>query len=202
MDLYDCIYKRRDTRHFLRDEVPEEVLLKALDAAHAAPSVGLTEPWRFIVVQSATKKKQIKDLFLAATEQAQAQIADNQQKSSYNALKLEAIEETPIGLAIFCDHSVLDTFTIGTIGNSRTLEWSCACAVQNFWLSLTEQGFGAGWVSIMDYSKFEALFDVPDKWQSLGYMCIGKPATDYGGQPMLQKEQWKVRSTKPSVRYI
>ncbi|AUS06137.1 5,6-dimethylbenzimidazole synthase [Pseudotamlana carrageenivorans] len=202
MDLYDCIYKRRDTRHFTEAEVPEAVLLKALDAAHAAPSVGLSEPWRFVVVQSTARKKEIKALFNASNEQAKLGITDKNQSTLYNTFKLEAIEETPLGIAIFCDSSTLDNFTIGTIGNTSTLEWSCACAVQNLWLSLTEQGFGAGWVSILDYSKFEKLFDVPKAWKSLGYMCIGKPATDYGRQPMLQKEKWKSRSKKPYVEYV
>ncbi|WP_281612617.1 5,6-dimethylbenzimidazole synthase [Flammeovirga sp. SubArs3] len=202
MDLYDCIYKRRDTRHFTQDDLPEEVLEKALDAAHAAPSVGLSEPWRFIVVKSQERKKEIKDLFQESNTKAESQITDSKQTALYNSLKLEAIEETPIGIAIFCDTSTLDSFTIGTIGNTSTLEWSCACAVQNLWLSLTEQGYGAGWVSILDYKKFENLFEVPENWRSLGYMCLGKPATDYDGQPMLQKEKWKVRSKKPYVKYV
>ncbi|MBD0401493.1 5,6-dimethylbenzimidazole synthase [Flammeovirga sp. EKP202] len=202
MDLYDCIHKRRDTRHFTKDEVPEEVLLKALDAAHAAPSVGLTEPWRFLIVKSQQKKKDIKALFDDSNKRAKLGINNERQSKLYSALKLEAIEETPLGIALFCDHSMLEGFTIGTIGNSSTLEWSCACAVQNLWLSLTEQGYGAGWVSIMDYEKFEGLFDVPETWQSLGYMCVGKPATDYGGEPMLQKENWKKRSPKPYIEYV
>ena len=202
MDLYDCIYNRRDTRHFTDAPVPEAVLLKALDAAHAAPSVGLSEPWRFIVVKSQAKKKQIKALFDAANQTAEAQVETEQRRQLYSSLKLQAIEETHLGIALFCDHSILDNFTLGTMGNTNTLDWSCACAVQNLWLSLTEQGFGAGWVSIIDHVKFEALFDIPDGWRSLGYLCVGQPATDYGKQSMLQKLKWKKKSPKPHVRYI
>lgn len=202
MDLHECIFKRRDTRHFTSDNVPKEVLTKALESAHAAPSVGLSEPWRFIVVESASKKKQIKTLFEDSTQLAQKGISNKEQYKKYLSLKLEAIEESPIGIALFCDNSSLKSFTIGTIGTSSTLEWSCACAVQNLWLSLTEQGYGAGWVSIIDYAKFEKLFDIPKEWQSLGYLCIGKPATDYDGQPMLQKEKWKSRSPEPHVQYV
>jgi len=202
MDIHTCINKRRDTRHFTSENVPDEVLAKALDAAHAAPSVGLSEPWRFVIVQSESKKQEIKDLFDHANAEAELNIPNDEQKRLYQSLKLQAILDTPYGIAIFCDYSVLDNFLIGTIGNSNVLEWSCACAVQNMWLSLTDQGYGAGWVSIMDYEKFLGIFDIPKSWKALGYMCIGKPATDYGGIPMLQKNKWAVKSEKPFVKYI
>lgn len=202
MDLYECISKRRDTRHFTNDEVPDEVLNKALEAAHAAPSVGLSEPWRFVVVKSEPIKKQIKNVFLDKNKEAKLEITDEDQKNRYETFKLEAIEEAPIGIAIFCETQASGSFTIGTIGNSNTLEWSCACAIQNLWLSLTEQGYGLGWVSIIDYPKFTEIFNVPKTWKALGYFCIGKPATDYDGQPMLEQIKWKSRAPKPYVKYI
>ena len=202
MDLHDCIFQRRDTRHFTKENVPEKVLLKALDAAHAAPSVGLSEPWRFIVIKSDNIKTKIKNLFNNAHKVAQSDISNHEQLKHYNALKLEAIEDAPVGIAIFCDKDVLSSFTIGTIGNVSTIEWSCACAVQNLWLSLTAQGYGAGWVSILDYLEFTKLFGVPESWQTLGYLCVGKPATNYNGQPMLQKEKWKKRTAKPYIKYV
>ncbi len=199
MDVYTCIAKRRDTRHFTDEPVPEEILEKAIMAAHHGPSVGLTEPWRFVRVKSEEKKEQIKNLFLEATKKAEESITEPETKEKYKNLKLEAILDAPIGLAVFCDHGVLDDFTIGTIGNANTLEWSCACAIQNMWLSLTAEGYGAGWVSIMNYKAFADILDIPENWKPLGYFCIGKPATDYDGKPMLQNESWKKRSQKPII---
>jgi 5,6-dimethylbenzimidazole synthase len=201
MDIDICISKRRDTRHFTNEVVPDDVIIKALNAAHSAPSVGLTEPWRFVIVKSDEKKRVIKDLFDKASLLASTKIVNKESRDLYQSLKLEAILET-IGIAIFCDVSVLNDFTIGTIGNVNTLEWSCACAVQNLWLSLTAQGFGAGWVSILDYKMFNAAFDVPESWKPLGYMCVGKPSTDYNGQPMLQKEKWRNKSKSPVVKFV
>lgn len=202
MDVHKCIKKRRDTRHFTSDIVPEEVLEKALMDAHLAPSVGLSEPWRFLRIESKTKKAEIKHLFQSATTEAAQSIHDPDRKEEYHSLKLEAILDAPIGIAIFCDYGVLKNFTIGTIGSRQALEWSCACAIQNMWLSLTAQGYGAGWVSILNYESFKLLFDVPNTWSPLGYFCIGKPSTDYKGEPMLQAEKWKKRSAKPYVKVI
>lgn len=202
MDVHNCIEKRRDTRHFTNETVPDTVIEKALNAAHFAPSVGLTEPWRFVIVKTEEKKKAIKKLFDIESLKAQSQINNEEKKELYQSLKLEAIMETPIGIAIFCDTSILDNFTLGTIGNNNTLEWSCACAIQNMWLSLTAQGFGAGWVSIINYKDFCKIFETPKTWKALGYMCIGKPATDYDGMPMLQKQAWATKSSTPYVKYI
>ena len=202
MDVHNCIENRRDTRHFTNECVPESVIKTALNAAHNAPSVGLTEPWRFIIVTTQQKKIEIKKLFDIESAIAQSKISNEKQKSLYQSLKLEAIMEAPIGIAVFCDTSILDSFTLGTIGNNNTLEWSCACAIQNMWLSLTAQSFGAGWVSIINYDSFCNVFETPKSWKALGYMCIGKPATDYGGEPMLQKEKWATKSKNPFVKYI
>lgn len=202
MDFDICINKRRDTRHFTKENVPDNVITKALNAAHAAPSVGLTEPWRFVVVKSVPKKQLIKELFDKSNFIASTKIENIESRNLYKSLKLEAILDSPIGIAIFCDMSVLDNFTIGTIGNTNTLEWSCACAVQNLWLSLTAQEYGAGWVSILNYEMFNAVFDVPKSWKALGYMCVGKPATDYNGEPMLQKEKWRNKTKNPIIKFV
>jgi len=68
-------------------------------------------------------------------------------------------------------------------------------------LSLTEQGYSAGWVSILDYDQLKQVLSVPDDWEPLGYLCIGKPATDYDGQPMLEQVGWKQRCSEPVVIY-
>lgn len=198
-DLYEIITSRRDTRHFTTDKVPNEVLEKAIEAGHHAPSVGLTDATRYYVIESVSIKKKIKELFLAYHEKAANATDDEAQKESYLKLKLEAIEEAPIGMVIAYDRSVLDSFTIGTIGSNEAIKFSAVCAAQNIWLSLTEQGYSMGWVSILNYYDFKSILNIPEHIEPLGYFCIGKPATDYGNQPMLQQLHWKEKKTVANV---
>ena len=200
--LDDILKSRRDTRHFTADEVPDEVIEKALQAGHWAPSVGLTDATRYYIIKSAEVKKAIKDLFLDYNKKAEELTDNPEQKEHYKSLKLEAIEEAPIGLIIAYDRSVLNQFTIGTVGSNEAVKFSSVCAAQNIWLSLTEQGFGMGWVSILNYYQFKKILDLPENIEPLGYFCIGKPATNYDNQPMLQQLHWKQKSQTPNCKEI
>ncbi|MES2811405.1 MAG: nicotinate-nucleotide--dimethylbenzimidazole phosphoribosyltransferase [Bacteroidota bacterium] len=200
--LDDIMKSRRDTRHFLNDAVPDQVMEKALQAGHWAPSVGLTNATKYYIIKSSDIKKAIKNLFLEYDEKAANQTDNASQKEQYQALKLEAIEEAPLGMVICYDRSVLNNFTIGTIGSNEAIKFSAVCAAQNIWLSLTEQGYSMGWISILNYYQFKKLLDLPEHIEPLGYFCIGKPATDYNNQPMLQQLHWKEKAAHPFVAEI
>jgi nicotinate-nucleotide--dimethylbenzimidazole phosphoribosyltransferase len=200
--LEEIFSARRDTRHFTNEAVPDEVIQKALQAGHTAPSVGLTDATCYYLIRSQEVKQEIKELFKQYNKKASEQIKDEAQKKSYAALKLEAITETPLGLVVCYDRSVMNTFTIGTVASNETLKFSAVCAVQNIWLSLTEQGYSMGWVSILNYYQFKKILGLPEEVEPLGYFCIGKPATDYDKQPMLQQLGWKNKSTRPNITEI
>lgn len=201
-NLDEIIEARRDTRHFTKEQVPQAVLDKALLAGHKAPSVGLTDATRYYVIKSTVVKKAIKELFLDYDKKATEATDNENQKEQYKALKLEAIEEAPLGLIIAYDRSVLNNFTIGTVGSSEAIKFSAVCAAQNIWLSLTEQGFSMGWVSILNYYEFKKILGLPDHIEPLGYFCVGKPATNYDDQPMLQQLKWKEKEKSPIVSEI
>ncbi|WP_026727568.1 nicotinate-nucleotide--dimethylbenzimidazole phosphoribosyltransferase [Flavobacterium denitrificans] len=195
--LDDILKSRRDTRHFTNDEVPDKVIKKALQAGHWAPSVGLTDATRYYIIKSSEVKTAIKNLFLDYNKKAEELTDNPEQKELYRSLKLEAIEEAPIGLIIAYDRSVLNQFTIGTVGSNEAVKFSSVCAAQNIWLSLTEQGYGMGWVSIINYYQFKKILGLSENIEPLGYFCIGKPATNYNNQPMLQQLHWKQKSETP-----
>ena len=201
-NLDDILKSRRDTRHFTADTVPDEVIEKALQAGHWAPSVGLTDATRYYIIKSAEVKSTVKNLFLDYNKKAEELTDNPEQKEHYKSLKLEAIEEAPIGLIIAYDRSVLNQFTIGTVGSNEAVKFSSVCAAQNIWLSLTEQGYGMGWVSILNYYQFKKILDLPENIEPLGYFCIGKPATNYDNQPMLQQLHWKQKSETPDCTEI
>lgn len=201
-NLDEIIKSRRDTRHFTNDPVPDAVIEKALQAGHWAPSVGLTEATSYYLIKSDEVKKAVKELFLEYDIKAAKSTDDELQKAQYQALKLEAIEEAPLGLVIAYDRSVLNHFTIGTVGSNEAIKFSAVCAAQNIWLSLTEQGYSMGWVSILNYYQFKKILGLPEHIEPLGYFCVGKPATNYENQPMLQQLHWKHKSEAPFVAEI
>lgn len=201
-ELEKIMASRRDTRHFLSDEVPDEVIQKALKAGHLAPSVGLTDATKYFLIHSQDIKKEIKKLFLDFDQKAQNKTDSEEQKQQYQSLKLEAIEDSPLGLVICYDRLVLNNFTIGTIGSNESIKMSAICAAQNIWLSLTEQGFSMGWISILNYHQFKKLLGLPENLEPIGYFCVGKPATNYSNQPMLQQLGWKQKSEFPSVEVL
>jgi nicotinate-nucleotide--dimethylbenzimidazole phosphoribosyltransferase len=202
MLLDEILRTRRDTRHFTEDEVPDEVINKALEAGHTAPSVGLTDATKYYIIRSVEVKLAVKQLFEEYNQKASKLITNESQKTAYSALKLEAIVDAPIGLVIGYDRSVLNDFSIGTIASNETLKFSSVCAVQNIWLSLTEQGYSMGWVSILNYYHFKKILGLPEEIEPIGYFCVGKPASDYGKQPMLQQLNWKNKSKVPAVEEI
>jgi len=201
-NLDEIIKSRRDTRHFTNDAVPDAVIQKALQAGHWAPSVGLTDATKYYLIKSDEIKKAVKELFLDYDKKAANLTDDAKQKVQYQALKLEAIEEAPLGLVICYDRSVLNNFTIGTVGSNEAIKFSAVCAAQNIWLSLTEQGYSMGWVSILNYYQFKQLLGLPENIEPLGYFCVGKPATNYENQPMLQQLNWKQKAEAPFVEEI
>jgi len=200
--LEDLLKLRRDTRHFTNEPVPDAVLEKALNAGHMAPSVGLTDATRYYIIRSGEVKDAVKQLFDAYNHKAEQLIETEPQKSAYQALKLEGITDAPLGLVVCYDRSVLNEFTIGTIASNDTIRSSAVCAIQNIWLSLTEQGYSMGWVSILNYHQFKRILNLPEEIEPLGYFCVGRPATDYENQPMLQQLGWKTKSAAPVVTEI
>ena len=194
MDLMQAIENRRDTRHFTDEKVPIDVLNRALAAALHAPSVGLSQPCRFIDLSDSNRHTLIEN-FMSSRCHVERGIDDPERHRLHRALKLESLADAPILLAAFCAYPQ-DEYTIGIIGNHRALEWSCACAIQNLWLALTAEGFSAGWVTILDLKALAAALRVPETWEPMGIICIGKPATDYSGKPMLEEMGWKNRTLK------
>ena len=190
MDLFEAIIKRRDTRHFTTDEVPQNVIELCLHAAKNAPSVGLTQPARFLFVDDVDTKQKIYDNFLVESSKALAKIQDNKRADIYKNLQLQGIIEAPLGMIVCSDHSTLKDYTIGVQTMKESIDWSVCCAIQNFWLALTSQGFSLGWVSIMNKRELKKIIHIPDSYKPLGYFCIGKPATNYDNMPMLKQKGW------------
>ncbi|WP_258051994.1 5,6-dimethylbenzimidazole synthase [Mesorhizobium sp. INR15] len=196
--VYRAMFTRRDVRsHFLPDPLDDDVLARLLLAAHHAPSVGFMQPWNFIVIRDAERRRHVRDLFLAAREQElPAMEADRQ--ALYRKLKLEGICESALNICITCDRQRSHNSPLGRWHNPEMDLYSTVCAVQNFWLAARAEGVGVGWVSIIEAQALKSLLSIPEHVTPIAYLCVGR-VSEFAARPDLETHGWGQRLPLPEL---
>ena len=191
MDVYDAIRSRRDVRRFRPDLVPDDVLVRILEAAHHAGSVGFMQPWNFLVVRSHDVRRKVFEIF----ERENARAAENyvgDRRSLYDSLKLQGVLDAPLNLVVTCDRGRGGPHVLGRNTIIDTDVYSTCCAIQNLWLAARAEGVGVGWVSIFDPAAVKELLNIPEQVLLVGYLCVGYPV-EFDDRPMLEKVAWADR---------
>ena len=192
-DFYKVLYGRRDVRsEFLPDPVADDVLERILQAAHHAPSVGLSQPWNFIVLHDQLIKQSIHDLHQQANAEA-AEMFTEQRQNDYRQIKLAGILDAPINICITCDRERGGSVVLGKTHQPEMDIYSTVCAVQNLQLAARAENIGVGWVSIMDKQKLKTLLKIPERIEVVAYLCIGHVSHFYD-EPELQVKGWQSRA--------
>jgi 5,6-dimethylbenzimidazole synthase len=195
--LRELLSWRRDVRRFRRDPLPGGTLEALIELACLAPSVGLSQPWRFVIVENAATRAAIRQNF--ATCNAQALAAQSGDRAGlYAQLKLAGLDEAPCHLAVFADRATTQGHGLGRHTMPEMIDYSAVTAVHTIWLAARAQGIGMGWVSILDAAAVAALLDVPADWKFIGYFCLGYPQTD-DTIPELEQSGWERRRLPSSV---
>jgi 5,6-dimethylbenzimidazole synthase len=190
--VYRVIAERRDVRRgFLDAPLPDDVMNRLLGAAHSAPSVGLMQPSRFIVVRDDSIRKAVHQVFSNANSQA-ADHYQGEQAERYSGLKLEGILEAPQNLCVLCDQASGRGHGLGRQTMPETAIYSTVCAIQNLWLAARSEGVGVGWVSILDPAKLRNLLGVPDRLTLVAYLCLGY-VDGFAAEPDLERFGWEQR---------
>ena len=196
--LYRAIRLRRDVRaQFTSDPVPDEILLRILGAAHMAPSVGLSQPWRFIVVRDATARAAVHEAFLCANAAA-ARAYSEGRAQRYNSLRLEGIRSAPVNICVTCDDAPERGHGLGRQTMPETARYSTVCAIQNLWLAARVEELGVGWVSILDPQSLRAIFQIPAAVTIVAYLCLGY-TSGFASAPDLESAEWETRVPLPDV---
>ena len=198
--IYRLIRSRRDVRQFAPDAIPPETLLRILEAAHHAPSVGFMQPWNFVLITSPQLRTQIKALFEEINEGEAHRVSDHARQQLYRSLKLEGLLESPMNIAVTCDRRRGKPFVLGRAPVPDTDIYSTCLAIQNMWLAACAEGIGIGWVSILDYGKVERLLGLPQGVQLIAYLCIGFPR-EFRARPMLEEVGWRSRMKVDGLIY-
>jgi 5,6-dimethylbenzimidazole synthase len=198
--IYRAIHERRDVRgQFLPDPISEDVLQRILSAAHDAPSVGLSQPWNFILIRDTATRARIRQAFERANREAQAMF-DGERRMLYSQLKLQGISESPLNLCITCDRSRGGPVVLGRTHDNDTDLYSTACAVQNLWLAARAEGIGVGWVSIFHEADLRKILGLPDHVVPLAYLCLGHVRELYDA-PELELKGWERRRNLDEMIY-
>lgn len=190
--VYRAIRERRDVRSgFLPEPLGEEVLGRLLEAAHHAPSVGLMQPWRFILIRSLEIRKTVHDIFLRSN-QAALDTYEEDRAEKYASLKLEGILEAPQNLCIVCNPESERGHRLGRHSMPEMALYSAVCAVQNLWLAARAEGVGVGWVSVLDKDALKRVLNIPANVIPIAYLCLGY-VDQFSAEPDLERAGWEHR---------
>jgi 5,6-dimethylbenzimidazole synthase len=195
--LRELLVWRRDVRHFRRDPLPAGTLESLIELACLAPSVGLSQPWRFVVVDDDATRAAIKRNFAACNADA-LDAQSGERAARYARLKLAGLEEAPCHLAVFSDRSTSQGHGLGRHTMPEMIEYSVVTAVHTIWLAARAQGIGMGWVSILDPKIVAATLHVPAEWRFIGYFCLGYPLFE-DKVPELEQAGWETRRLPSAV---
>ena len=197
--LHDLLAWRRDVRAFRRDPLPDGMLDRLIAAACLSPSVGLSEPWRFVAGDDPARRAAVRDDYAAANAAALAE-QDPSRHARYARLKLAGLDEAPVHLAVFADPDDAQGHGLGRHTMPDATGFSVAIAIHTLWLAARVEGVGLGWVSILNPDVVARICDVPERWRLVGYLCLGYP-TRGEIEPELQREGWERRRT-PGCRLL
>jgi 5,6-dimethylbenzimidazole synthase len=196
--LYDVLFRRRDTRaEFTGAPIPADVLQRVLSAAHAAPSVGMSQPWDFVLVEDKDTRRTFRehvrterDVFAASLPAERAGV--------FERIKVEGVLEASLGIVVSYDPARGGPAVLGRHAIADAGLYSVCLAIQNLWLAATAEGLGVGWVSFYREDFLRELVGLPDTVRPIAWLCVG-PVRDLPDTPDLERFGWRRRAPVESV---
>ncbi|MGW7578195.1 nicotinate-nucleotide--dimethylbenzimidazole phosphoribosyltransferase [Streptomyces sp. NPDC054765] len=190
--VHRVMRERRDIRNgFRSDPIPNDVLLRVLEAAHTAPSVGHSQPWDFVVIRSDETREKMHQLAMSQRE-AYAKSLPKARAKQFRELKIEAILETPVNIVVTADSTRGGRHTLGRHTQPQMAPYSSALAVENLWLAARAEGLGVGWVSFFDEREMVRELGLPEHLEVVAYLCIGY-VDEFPEEPELLQAGWSKR---------
>ena len=196
--LRNIILLRRDVRgnRFLNRKIKNKVMNELLEAANNAPSVGFSQPWKFIIVKSDKKREKIYNNFQKENKKAKKTFKENK---IYPNLKLEGIKESYLNIAVL--YKKPKENILGQTTQKKVGEYSVVCAIQNFWLMARAHGIGVGWVSILKPKKIKKILGINDDYKLIGYLTVGY-VKEFVSEPELKTIGWKKKKQIKDIKKI
>lgn len=191
-DLYEVLQRRRDVRsEFTGAEIPKEVLHRMLNAAHSAPSVGLSQPWDFVLVRDEATRRSFREHVLAERSVFAAQLS-GERAETFSKIKVEGVVESTLGIVVTYDPDRGAPEVLGRHAITDAGLYSVCLAIQNLWLAATAEGLGVGWVSFYREDFLRRLLDIPAGIRPVAWLCVG-PVKALAETPDLERHGWRRR---------
>jgi 5,6-dimethylbenzimidazole synthase len=189
--LRELLIWRRDVRRFRTEALPLGTLERLIELACLAPSVGLSQPWRFVVVDDPARRRAVLEDFRCCNAEALNAYADDL-AARYAKLKLAGLEEAPSQVAIFAEPATETGHGLGRKTMPEMIEYSVVSAIHTMWLAARAEGVAMGWLSILTPGRINKVLDVPETWRLIGYFCLGYPQA-VSETPELERAGWERR---------
>ena len=187
--LGELLSWRRDVRRFCTDALPEPLLAKLISLMELSPSVGHSQPWRWLRIDDPDQRLAVQASFSRCNAEALSDY-EGERAALYARLKLEGLREAPVQFAVFCDHGTLQGHGLGRRTMPEMLDYSVVAAITQFWLAARAYGVGVGWVSILDPDAVRRIVEAPPEWKLVGYLCVGFPVEEHN-VPELVRAGWE-----------
>ncbi|PRZ33568.1 cob(II)yrinic acid a,c-diamide reductase [Antricoccus suffuscus] len=189
-DLYDLIYRRRDVRsEFNGEPIQPDALERVLAAAHAAPSVGHSQPWDFILVRDRQMRRQFQQ-HVESEREVFDQSLDPSRRETFSRIKVEGIMESTLGIVVTYDADRGGPHVLGRHAIADAGLYSVCLCIQNLWLAATAESLGIGWVSFYRESFLQELLGIPTSVRPVAWLCVG-PVSRVQEKPDLERLGWR-----------
>ncbi|MGH3867178.1 MAG: 5,6-dimethylbenzimidazole synthase [Pseudonocardiaceae bacterium] len=190
--FYDVVHRRRDVRgEFTGEVVPTDVLRRILDAAHTAPSVGLSQPWDFVLIRDVSTRTAFRDHVQAEREIFASQL-DEERSRIFARIKVEGVLESSLGVVVTYDSRRGSPAVLGRHAIADAGLYSVCLAIENLWLAATAEGLGVGWVSFYREEFLRELLGIPSQLRPVAWLCLG-PVAMLQATPDLERHGWRHR---------
>jgi 5,6-dimethylbenzimidazole synthase len=190
--FYEVIERRRDVRaEFTGERLPDDVLTRILGAAHRAPSVGMSQPWDFVVVDSDETRQAFRDHVTLERDLFRDSLP-SERRETFDRIKIEGICESSLGIVVTYDETRGGQHVLGRHTIADTGLYSTCLAIQNLWLAATAEGLGMGWVSFYREDFLRDLLGIPAGIRPIAWLCVGH-VSHLETVPDLERHGWRSR---------
>ena len=181
METYEAIFRRRDVRaEYTGQPLDDAVLHRILEAGHAAPSVGNSQPWDFVIVRDPARLAEFAD-HVADRRAAFANSLPADRKDVFNPIKIEGIRESGTGVVVTYDPQRGGPNILGRHTIDETGLLSVGLAIQNMWLAATAEGIGMGWVSFYEEDFLAKFVGCAGACRPVAWLWVEQRAPAGGG---------------------
>ena len=188
MDTFDAISRRRSIRKFKSDPVPRELITRCLQAARLAPSGTNCQPWKFLVVRDADKRREIMDASFGQPMFGQAPVVivllgdakayRKRFRTGQELMEAGALtrEDGDRAMAAYKEMTSVND-------DSTAIIMNCVLAGENLVLEATDLGLGSCWVMLFKKERISEVFGLPKHLFPVALIPLGYADQDPPARP-------------------